>query len=103
VLRVMAVIIPLMVLNGALVTQWMIPHGLDRLLNAVIVTSSGLNLVLALILAPRFGALGMAWVTVIAESFILTGLIWSLRHRGLRPIAPELLRQSFAALVAERR
>jgi PST family polysaccharide transporter len=103
VLRVMAVIIPLMVLNGALVTQWMIPHALDRLLNVVIVTSTGLNLVLALILAPRFGALGMAWVTVIAESFILTGLIWSLHRRGLRPIAPEILRQSFAALVAERR
>ena len=103
VLQVMAAIIPLMVLNAALVTQWMIPHGLDRLLNVVIVTSTGVNLVLALILAPRFGALGMAWVTVIAESFILTGLLCSLRYRGFKPIAPELLRQSFAALVAERR
>ena len=103
VLQVMAAIIPLMVLNAALVTQWMIPHGLDRLLNAVIVTSTAVNLVLALILAPRLGALGMAWVTVIAESFILTGLLCSLRYRGFKPIAPELLRQSFAALVAERR
>jgi PST family polysaccharide transporter len=102
VLRVMAAIIPLMVLNGALVTQWMIPHALDRMLNAVILTSAGLNLVLALILASWFGALGMAWVTVIAESFILTGLIWSLHHRGLRPIAPEILRQSFVAVVADR-
>jgi PST family polysaccharide transporter len=102
VLRVMAAIIPLMVLNGALVTQWMIPHALDGMLNAVILTSAGLNLVLALILAPWFGALGMAWVTVVAESFILTGLIWSLRQRGLRPIAPEILRQSFVTVVADR-
>jgi PST family polysaccharide transporter len=103
VLQVMAAIIPLMILNGALVAQWMIPHGLDRLLNAVIVSSTCLNLALALILAPRFGALGMAWVTLIAESFILTGLLCSLRYRGFKPIAPAVLRKSFAALVAERR
>jgi polysaccharide transporter, PST family len=103
VLQVMAAIIPLMVLNGALVTQWMIPHGLDRLLNAVIVTSTGLNLVLALTLVPRFGAFGMAWVTVVVESFILAGLLLSLRHKGLRPIVPAVLRRGFAALIAERR
>ncbi len=37
VLQLMAAIIPLIVLNGALVSQWMIPHGLDRLLNTVAV------------------------------------------------------------------
>lgn len=103
VLRVMAAIIPLMVLNGALVSQWMIPYALDRLLNAVIIISSALNVVLALLLAPPFGALGMAWVTVVAESFILAGLTWNLYRAGLRPIAPKILRQGFAALVADRR
>jgi PST family polysaccharide transporter len=103
VLRVMAAIIPLMVLNGALVSQWMIPYALDRLLNAVIVSSTALNIGLALLLAPPFGALGMAWVTVGVESFILTGLIWSLRRAGLQPIAPGILREGFAALVADRR
>jgi PST family polysaccharide transporter len=103
VLQVMAAIIPLMVLNAALVTQWMIPHGLDGPLNAVIVTSTAVNVVLALILAPRFGGLGMAWVTVVVESLILIGLLGSLRYRGFKPIAPQVLRQSFAALVAERR
>ncbi len=103
VLQVMAAIIPLMVVNGALVTQWMIPYGLDRLLNIVVIASTVLNLALALILAPRFGALGMAWVTVGAETFILTGLLWSLHHMGIKPIARGLLRQSFVALVAERR
>ncbi len=103
VLRIMAAIIPLMVVNGALVTQWMIPYGLDRLLNTVVIASTILNLALALMLAPRFGALGMAWVTVVAESFILTGLVWSLYHKGIKPIARGILRQSFVALVAERR
>jgi polysaccharide transporter, PST family len=102
VLQLMAAIIPLIVLNGALVSQWMIPHGLDRLLNTVAVASTGLNLVLALILAPRFGAVGMASVTVVIESFILAGLLWSLRSRGLKPIAPAVLRRGAVALITDR-
>jgi PST family polysaccharide transporter len=103
VLQIMAAIIPLMVVNAALVAQWMIPHGLDRLLNTVIVSSTAVNVVLALIVAPRLGALGMAWVTVVVEILILTGLLCSLRYRGLKPIELQVLRQSFAALVVERR
>ncbi len=61
VMRVMALIVPLIVLNAALVSQWLIPHGLDRQLNFVILSASALNLALALGLVPRFGALGMAW------------------------------------------
>lgn len=98
VLRVMAGIIPLVVINAALVSQWLIPHGLDRALNVVIVASAVLNLILALSLAPRFGALGMAWVTVVAEGCIMVGLLWALRRRGLRPLTPDLLRRGFAAL-----
>ena len=98
VLRVMAGIIPLIVINAALVSQWLIPHGLDRALNVVIVICAALNLVLALILAPRFGALGMAWVTVVAEGCVLVGLLWALRRRGLRPLTPDLLRRGLAAL-----
>jgi PST family polysaccharide transporter len=86
------------VINAALVSQWLIPHGLDRALNVVIVASAVLNLILALSLAPRFGALGMAWVTVVAEGCIMVGLLWALRRRGLRPLTPDLLRRGFAAL-----
>jgi PST family polysaccharide transporter len=98
VLRVMAIIIPLVVINAALVSQWLVPRGLDRALNLVIVASAVLNLILALSLAPRFGALGMAWVTVVAEGCIMAGLVWTLHRRGLRPLTPDLLRRGFAAL-----
>jgi polysaccharide transporter, PST family len=98
VLRVMAAIIPFVVINAALVSQWLIPHGLDRALNLVIFATAVLNLILALSLAPRFGALGMAWVTVVAEGCIMLGLLWALRRRGLRPLMPEVLRRGFAAL-----
>ncbi len=91
VLRVMALIIPLIVLNAALVSQWLVPQGLDRPLLAVVVSATAINLALALIFAPRYGALGMAWVTVAVEAYILCGLLWVLRREGLRPIEPLLL------------
>jgi PST family polysaccharide transporter len=91
VLRVMALIIPMIVLNAALVSQWLVPHGLDRSLLAVITSATVINLTLALIFAPRYGALGMACVTVLVEAYILCGLLWALRRQGLRPIEPLLL------------
>ena len=51
VLRIMALIIPLIVLNAALVSQWLVPHGLDRALLLVVISGTVLNLVLALIFA----------------------------------------------------
>lgn len=103
VMRVMALIIPLIVLNAALVSQWMVPHGLDRWLNVVVLSGTALNLTLALLIAPRFGALGMAWVTVVIEGYILIGLLVALRRHGLKPIMPSLLWRGFANLVAARR
>ncbi len=100
VMRTLAPIVPLIVLNAALISQWLVPHGLDRPLNLVILSAAVLNLALALTFAPRFGALGMAWVTVLVEGYILVGL-WSALHRhGLKPIAPGLL---WARLNVDRR
>jgi PST family polysaccharide transporter len=101
VMRVMALIVPLIVLNAALVSQWLVPHGLDRPLNVVIVSATVLNLALAVIVAPRFGAVGMAWVTVAIEGYILVGLWWALHRHGLKPILPGLLWRGWAWLDAE--
>ncbi len=103
VLRVMAFIVPLIVLNAALVSQWMVPHGLDRALNVVIISGTVLNLILALSIVPYFHALGMAWVTLAVEGYVLIGLLVALRRNGLRPIDLGLLRAGFARLAAARR
>jgi O-antigen/teichoic acid export membrane protein len=71
----------------------------------VIVSATVINLLLALLIAPRFGAQGMAWVTVFVEAYILIGLLWALRRRGLSPIEPKLLPglwRDVIALVAKR-
>lgn len=101
VMRVMALIVPLIVLNAALISQWLVPHGLDRSLNVVIISGTVLNLVLALLLAPRFQALGMAWVTVAVEGAILIGLLLVLRRHGLRPLDLGHLRRGVTRSAAQ--
>jgi O-antigen/teichoic acid export membrane protein len=99
----MAAIVPLIVLNAALVSQWMIPHGLDRWLNVVVLSGTAINVALALVLAPLFGAYGMAWVTVVVEGYLLIGFLLVLQRAGLRPIRFSLLRTGFAWLADARR
>jgi PST family polysaccharide transporter len=101
VLRVMALIIPMIVLNAALISQWMVPQKLNRALLVVIVSGSLINLTLALIFAPRYGALGMACVTVAVEAYILCGLLLALHRRGLRPFEPRLLPALVREVVAQ--
>jgi PST family polysaccharide transporter len=82
VLRVLALVIPLIIVNDALAAQWLIPHGLDRPLSLTILVAAFLAVGLALLVVPTYEALGMAWVTVMVELFILAGLVFALaRHR----------------------
>lgn len=84
VLRVLALVIPLLVVNDALATQWLIPHGLDRPLSLTLLAAAGLGVGLALLVVPTYQALGMAVVVVLVELFILAGLLLTLashRHR----------------------
>jgi polysaccharide transporter, PST family len=82
VLRVLALVIPLIIVNDALAAQWLIPHGLDRPLSLTILVAAFLAIGLALLVVPTYEALGMAWVTVMVELFILAGLVLALaRHQ----------------------
>jgi PST family polysaccharide transporter len=103
VMRVMAMIIPLTVLNAALVSQWLIPHGLDRLLPAVVFTGAAVNVLLALVVVPRYYAIGMAWVTVGVEAMIVIGLLWVLHRHGLKPLDFGMLRRGLSRLIPSRR
>lgn len=90
VLQIMAVIIPLNSLIDALAIQWLIPNSLDRALSIVRVSSAVLNVLLAILIAPTFGAQGMAWVTVAVSSYVLIGLLVALHRNRLWPELPRL-------------
>ena len=92
VLRVLALVIPLSIINDALAAQWLIPHGLDRPLSHTILAAAVIAVGLAFLIVPTYEALGMAWVTVTVELIILGGLVLTLIRHGnavlARPAAP---------------
>ncbi len=84
VLRVLALVIPLVIINDALAAQWLIPHHLDRALSVIILAAAMLTIGLAILVVPTYEALGMAWVTVLVELVILVALLLALTRHGHR-------------------
>ena len=84
VLRVLALVIPLIIVTDALAAQWLIPHGLDRPLSLTILAAACLAIGLALVVVPTYQAIGMAWVSVFVELFILAGLLLTLAYHRQR-------------------
>jgi len=87
VLRVLALLPPLIALSGILGIQWMVPLGLDKAFNSIIVIAGVVNMGLAVVLAPSMKAEGMAWAVVSAEAFVTLAMFFHLRWRRLDPIS----------------
>jgi polysaccharide transporter, PST family len=86
VLRVLALLPPLIAVSAALGIQWMLPLRLERLFNAITLGAGLLYLGLALVLAPLYADVGMACAVVVAELFVTVGVYATLRWRGLDPL-----------------
>jgi PST family polysaccharide transporter len=86
VLRILALLPPLVALSNVLGIQWMLPLRLDRAFNTIIVGSGIINLSLAMALAPRYAAHGMAWAVVCAETFVTIAMYVVLRRWKLDPV-----------------
>jgi PST family polysaccharide transporter len=86
VVRILALLPPLVAFSNVLGVQWMLALGLDRLVNAVVFSAGVLNVVLALILVPRYLQIGMAIAVVAAEAFMTFGLYAVLRFKHLDPL-----------------
>jgi PST family polysaccharide transporter len=86
VLRVLSLLVPLIALSTVLGIQWMVPLGMDRAFNSIVVSAGAVNIVLAVLLAPRFGEMGMAWSVVAAEAYVTAGMYVILWRRGLNPV-----------------
>lgn len=75
VIRVLSVLPPLLALGTVLGVQWVLPLGMERVYNRFVLTAGAVNIVLAIVLVPRMGALGMACAAVIAEALVECGLV----------------------------
>jgi PST family polysaccharide transporter len=67
VLHVMALVLAVNAVNSALIMQWMLPAGMERIVGRITAGAIGINLVAAAVLAPTRGPVGMAWAILMAE------------------------------------
>jgi PST family polysaccharide transporter len=86
-LRVFAFWIPLCALTTVATFQLLLPNQLDKQFNIVNFSAVSLNIVAALFLAPRFGAVGIAASSVIGQSYTLVAFAIVLARAGLNPFA----------------
>jgi PST family polysaccharide transporter len=88
VLRVFSLWIPLVALTTVITFQLLLPNHLDNQFNFVNVTAGLLGIGASLLLAPRFGAIGIAWAAVSAQTYSLAAFSFILWRAGLNPFAP---------------
>ena len=84
VLRLLAPIAPIIALGTLFGLHWAIPVGLERPFYLLVIWAAALNLFLALMLVPTYGAPGMAAAVLCAEVLVAGGLIVIFRARGGR-------------------
>jgi PST family polysaccharide transporter len=77
----------LIAFSNVLGIQWMLALGLDRLVNAIVVSACVLNVTLAIILVPHHLQVGMAIAVVASEALVAVGLYAVLRLKNLDPLA----------------
>ncbi len=71
VLRLLAFLPPLVAINTVFSMYWAVPFGHERLLLRTIISAAVVNLALAMLLVPRWGAPGMAVAAISAELVVL--------------------------------
>ena len=85
VLRILALLPPLIALSTAFGSQWMLALGMERELNGITLAAGVLNATLSLALGYWFRHIGVAAGVVLAETFVTGLMIATLRRRGLDP------------------
>lgn len=75
VLRALSVLPPIIAVGTVLGLQWALPTGLDRPYFRLVLTGAAVNVTMAILLVPRYGALGMAGAIVTAECLVTGGLL----------------------------
>jgi polysaccharide transporter, PST family len=86
VLYVLALVLPINSINSALIMQWMLPLGMEKVVGKITMGAIGINLIAAGLLAPGLGHIGMAWAILIAETCKVVALTSVLLRQGLSPL-----------------
>lgn len=83
VMRVLAVLIPMVAINTVLGLYWAVPFGRERLLFVAVLAAAVANLLAVAVLVPVWGALGMSAAVILAEGVVMLVLgVRFVRHRA---------------------
>jgi polysaccharide transporter, PST family len=98
VLRVFAFWVPLIALSTVLIFQVLLPNHLDNQFNVATFTSALVSIGAAVLLAPSFGAIGIAWSAVVAQLYTLVAYSILAWRAGLNPFVrrPAIRRSSLS-------
>jgi PST family polysaccharide transporter len=91
VLRILALLLPLIAIGSTLSALWLLPRGLDRLALWIVVVAGLANAALAPAVGAVWGVEGAAWVLVGIESGVAVGVAVILRQRGLVPTRAQVM------------
>ena len=82
ILRALSVLVPIIGVGTVFGIQWALPWGFELPFSGLVVLAGALNLVLAFLLVPRFGGMGMASSVVTAEALVAFGLVVLFLRKG---------------------
>jgi PST family polysaccharide transporter len=94
VMRIMALLPPLVSASISIGLQWMLPLGLDMAYNKIVFSAGVVDLVAVLFLGHRYAHLGTAWAIVICEAFVTTASYLLLRSNHLNPLTSKAISSS---------
>lgn len=81
-LRLLALLVPIITISGALGIQWMLPLGMDRPFMRIVAIAGILNVALGSFLSSQFGALGMSCAVVASELFVTAAMFYVVAGSG---------------------
>jgi PST family polysaccharide transporter len=96
ILCVFALWIPLTAMVTLMTFQLLLPNQLDNAFNLVNLTSALVGIVAAVLLAPKFSAVGIAWSAVIAQLYTMLAFCAVLARAGLNPFARQPVHSTVA-------
>jgi PST family polysaccharide transporter len=82
-LRMLALLPPILAISTVLGHHWMLSHGMDRAFSLAIWCAAGVSIAGLLLLVPMWGAKGMVISSIIAESILSIMVIAGLIRKGL--------------------
>ena len=80
VLRILAVLPPIMSITVAVGTQYLLPHGHEKIAIWIILAGAVMNLSAAALFAPAFRQIGMAVAVDLAELFVCVAMVFAVRR-----------------------